>query len=91
MNNSVILNSYKYNCVRFEVLTAAKMAMLWVVTPCRLVTRCQRFEETYFLHFRAEGRWRGYVYLKRWYLPTSLHGVTTQNNIVIISCILVFI
>jgi hypothetical protein len=25
--------------------------MFWVSTPCRLVARYRRFEETYFLHF----------------------------------------
>jgi hypothetical protein len=29
-------------------------------------------------------RWRQYISLKRWYLPTSLHGVITQKNIIVI-------
>jgi hypothetical protein len=29
--------------VRFEVLTAVKMMMFWVVAPCRLVGRYHRF------------------------------------------------
>jgi hypothetical protein len=42
--------------------------------------------------FRAEAlkprRRRHYVSPKRWYLPTSLHGVTTQkNNIVILAAV----
>jgi hypothetical protein len=61
--------------VRFEVFTAVKMSMLflWVVTSCRY----QRFEETYCLHLQG---------LKRWYLPTSLHGVTTQKIHLNIDC-----
>jgi hypothetical protein len=40
--------------VRFEVLTAVKMAMLviWVVTPCGLVGRQRQFGETYCLHLQ---------------------------------------
>jgi hypothetical protein len=36
--------------VRYEVLTAMKMSMFvfWVVTPCGLVSRFQRFGETHF-------------------------------------------
>jgi hypothetical protein len=39
-------NSY----VRFEVLTAVKMSVLflWVVTPCGLIGRYQHFGETYY-------------------------------------------
>jgi hypothetical protein len=38
--------------LRFEVLTALKMSILvkWVVTPCGLVGRYQRFGGTYCLH-----------------------------------------
>jgi hypothetical protein len=34
-------------CVRFEVFTAVRMMRMtfWVLAPCRLVGRCQRFEE----------------------------------------------
>jgi hypothetical protein len=32
-------------------------------------------------------RWRQYVSPKRQYLPTSLHGVTTQNNIAIFTAV----
>jgi hypothetical protein len=34
--------------MRFEILTAVRMAMLsfWVVAPCRLAVRYQRFGET---------------------------------------------
>jgi hypothetical protein len=44
------LKTYIFH-VRFEVLTAVKMSMLvfWVVTPCGLVRRYQRFGETYCL------------------------------------------
>jgi hypothetical protein len=40
------LNSH----VRFEVLTAVKMLFSWIVTPLRLVARCQLFGGTYCLH-----------------------------------------
>jgi hypothetical protein len=57
--------------VRFEVLTAVKMAMLlvWVATPCELVAGRQRFGETssgpnsrcpllpYHIHFPAPPLW----------------------------------
>jgi hypothetical protein len=38
--------------MRFEVLTAVKMSMLvfWVVMPCGLVGKYQRFGGTYCLH-----------------------------------------
>jgi hypothetical protein len=73
----------------------------WVVTPCRLVGRHQRFGEKYCLHLQGwnggAGKWRAYIWLeggqalqrwrwsqyvslKRWYLPTSLHSVTSQSN-----------
>jgi hypothetical protein len=41
--------------VRFEVLTAARMTILFfrVVTPCRLISRYQRFGEAYCSIFRA--------------------------------------
>jgi hypothetical protein len=55
--------------MRFEVLTEVRMTMLffWVVTPCRLVGRCQRYGETSCPQLR-------------WYLPTRLHGVTNQKK-----------
>jgi hypothetical protein len=40
LNNDLILNSYleeKLRLVRCVVLTAVKMTLLWVVTPCGLV------------------------------------------------------
>jgi hypothetical protein len=54
-----------YFLVRFEVLRSVKMTMLffWVVTPCRLVDRYQRFGETYCLHLQGgsgdAGKWEG--------------------------------
>jgi hypothetical protein len=48
--------------------------VFWVVTPCGLVGRFQRFGETYCPHLQ------GWSPPKRWYLPTSPHGVTTQEN-----------
>jgi hypothetical protein len=48
--------------MRFEVLTAVKMAMLfWVVTPCGLVDRHQIFGETYCLHLQG---WFPGIYLR---------------------------
>jgi hypothetical protein len=43
--------------MRFEVLTAVKMSMLvfWVVTPCELVDRHQRFGGAYCLHLQGWG------------------------------------
>jgi hypothetical protein len=53
--------------VRFDVVTAVKksMSFFWVVT-CHL--HLQRW------------RWRQYVPLKFWYLPTSSHRVKTQKT-----------
>jgi hypothetical protein len=37
--------------VRFEAFAAVRMMMFfWVLAPYRLVGRCQRFRETYYLH-----------------------------------------
>jgi hypothetical protein len=33
-------------CLRFVVFTAVRMMCFWVLTPCTLVNRCQRFGET---------------------------------------------
>jgi hypothetical protein len=40
--------------MKFEVLTAVKMSMLffWIVTSCGLAGRYQRFGGTYFLHLQ---------------------------------------
>jgi hypothetical protein len=68
-------------CVRFEVLKAARMMMIfWVLVPCRLVGRCHRFGDTYCLYFSPED---GDSMFFRWHLPTSQHGVKTQNIITI--------
>jgi hypothetical protein len=42
----------------------------WVLAPCRLVGKCQRFGLMFCLC----------VSPKRWHLPTSLHGAETQKN-----------
>jgi hypothetical protein len=40
-----------YHRLRSEVVTAVRMMMMfWVLAPCRLVGRSQRFGETYCLH-----------------------------------------
>jgi hypothetical protein len=60
------------------------MMLFWVLTPCRLVGRYQRFGETHCLHLQGGQD----VSPKRWYVPTSLHGVTThKNNIVILTAV----
>jgi hypothetical protein len=56
--------------MRFEVLTTVKMMFFWVVMPCGLAGRYQRFGET--------------VSLKRWYLATISNGVTAQKNSAVI-------
>jgi hypothetical protein len=68
--------------LRFEVLTAVKISTLvfWVVTPCGLVGRYQRFGGTHCHHLQHFGRLLQYVPPKRWYIPTSPHGVTTQKT-----------
>jgi hypothetical protein len=40
--------------MRFEVLTTVNFPMLvfWIVTPCGLIGRYQRFGETYCLHLQ---------------------------------------
>jgi hypothetical protein len=63
------------------IMVLSKKAMLfWVVTPCRLVSRYQRFGETYCLHLKP-WRWRQYVSPKCWHLRTSLHGAKIEKNI----------
>jgi hypothetical protein len=47
-----------------------------------LVGRYQRFGETCCLHLQP-WRWRQFISPKR-YLPTTPHGVTTQNNNIVI-------
>jgi hypothetical protein len=41
--------------VKSEVLTAVKMSMLffWVITPCGLASRYQRFGGTYCVHLQG--------------------------------------
>jgi hypothetical protein len=50
---SAMLRSLTWSHFRFEVLTAVKMSMLffWVVTPCGLVGRYQRFGETCLIFY----------------------------------------
>jgi hypothetical protein len=58
------------------------MLHFWAVMPRKLVSRYQRFGETYCFQL-----WRRTQYLppKRCHLPTSLHGVRTlRNNIFIV-------
>jgi hypothetical protein len=43
------------------------------------LTALQHVWGTYCLHLQP-WKWRQYIPLKRWYLPTSPHGVTTQKN-----------
>jgi hypothetical protein len=54
------------------------------------IFRVESFGETYCLHLQP-WRWRQYVSPERWHLPTSLHGVRTQkNSIIIYLCSLIF-
>jgi hypothetical protein len=65
----------------FQMVLLKMMMFFWVLALHRLIGRCQHFWETYCLHFQG---WRQYDSLKRWHLPTSLHGAKTQKNIIII-------
>jgi hypothetical protein len=56
------------------------------VTPCGLVFRYQRFEETCCPHLQG-WRWKQYVPPKRWYPPANLHGVTTHKNNIVMKCL----
>jgi hypothetical protein len=56
-----------------------QMLLFWVVRPCRLAGIYQLFGETYCLHLQG-WKMEKCVSPKHWYLSTSLHGVTTQNN-----------
>jgi hypothetical protein len=40
--------------MKFEVFTAVKMVVMffWIWAPCRIVDRCQRFGEKYYLHLQ---------------------------------------
>jgi hypothetical protein len=55
------------------------MLFFWIITSCGLVGRYQRFGGTYCLYLQG-WRWKQYVPPKRWYLPTSQHGVTSQKT-----------
>jgi hypothetical protein len=55
------------------------MLVFWAVMQCGLVGSYQRFGETYCLIFRAEFSPED-VSPKRWYLPASPQGVTTQKT-----------
>jgi hypothetical protein len=57
----------------FEVLTAVKILIFWVVILCGFVGRYQHLRES-----PEDGD--EYISLKLWYLPTSPHGVTTQQT-----------
>jgi hypothetical protein len=54
------------------------MLVFWIVKPCGFVGRYQSFGGTYCLNLH-DWKWRQYVPSKRWYLPTSPHGVETQK------------
>jgi hypothetical protein len=55
------------------------MFVFWVVTPCGLVGRYQCFGEK-TLPPSSAPEMKAYVPSKRWYLPTSPHGVITQKT-----------
>jgi len=61
------------------------LAVFWIVMSCWLVGEYQLFGGTYCVQ-RFGGRycvrlqsWKQYVSPKRWYLLTSLRGITTQK------------
>jgi hypothetical protein len=68
-------------CVKFVPYKMFQMMMMifWVLTPCRLVARCQRFGETYCLHLQG-WRLRQYVSPQRWHLATNIHGAKSHSN-----------
>jgi hypothetical protein len=61
------------------------MMFVWVLAPCRLVGRCQRFGEAYCLHLQETKpeRCRQHVSPKRWHLSTRFHGPRTQNIVIL--------
>jgi hypothetical protein len=61
---SISLSVYIY-------LSVWLMMFFWVLAPCRLGYRFQRFRETYCLH------------LQPWHLPTSPQGAKTQNTMIL--------
>jgi hypothetical protein len=69
----------QYGNMRFGVLTAARLTMLffgmWRVDK-EVDTNVS---EEHTLNFLAWRR-RQYVFPKRWFLPTSLQGTKTQKN-----------
>jgi hypothetical protein len=62
--------------LKSELLTAMKMALLvfWVATACWLIIDTNVSEKHIVSIFRAGNT----VYSKRWNLPASPHGITTQ-------------
>jgi hypothetical protein len=56
-----------------------QVEVFWVVTPCGVGVRCQRFRDPCCLHLQGEVKWRQQGSLKHWYLTTKLHGVITQK------------
>lgn len=57
------------------------MLFIWVVTLCELVGKYQEFEGTCCPHFQGS-RKRQCASARRWYLPTSPHGITTGKAII---------
>jgi hypothetical protein len=73
-----------------------KIHVFWDTTPCRLVTRYQRFWGACCLSLQGGfWTWRQQAPPKRWYLLTSRHGVVSQktwifkNTLIIYMCIYV--
>jgi hypothetical protein len=53
--------------VRLEVFTAVAMMIFWVLAPCTLIGRCQRFGETYGLHLQPYGA-KTYIIIRKYCL-----------------------
>jgi hypothetical protein len=56
------------------------MMFFWIVTPCGLESRYQRFGEHIAFFSPEDEDSRPYVPPKHRYVPTSSHGVSTRNT-----------
>jgi hypothetical protein len=67
------------------------LMFFWVLMPCRAVGASISEKHT-VSNFMVKvshqlWRWRPHVSPKRWHLPTSLHSVKTQKNIIILTAV----
>jgi hypothetical protein len=68
--------------MKLDVSMTACVMFYHVLVPCIFFRRCQRFGKTQSPSL--PWRRRQYVSPNHWHLPTSLHGVKTRNNKIII-------